>query len=62
MYDFKITDCMDLDFKDVFRTNQNGVNVSSGKYYYAGKTKWLMNYSGTNELVGRSEAEIEVIH
>ena len=40
MYDFAITDCSDLSFKDVFRkTDDNNVNQSTSKPYWSGIRK-----------------------
>lgn len=59
IYDFKITDCTDVNFKNVFRqTDSNGVNISTGNYFYAGLLKWNMNSQGTNEILQRTPTEI----
>lgn len=42
VYDFKITDCTDVDFKSVFRksdTNNNKVNAITGTVYFSGIKK-----------------------
>ena len=50
IYDFKITDCADVDFKDVFRNLaiDGKINSITGKVYYAGINKWDMT-SGVSE-------------
>ncbi|MCX8074793.1 MAG: hypothetical protein N2749_04310 [Clostridia bacterium] len=58
IFDFKITDCTDINFKDTFRkTDANGINVSSGKYFYSGLLKWDMTSLGTNNMVNRPATE-----
>ena len=36
VYDFEVTDCTDVNFKNVFRKNENGVNVHTGNIYFGG--------------------------
>ncbi|MBR5227887.1 MAG: hypothetical protein IKV94_04530 [Clostridia bacterium] len=61
MYDFRVTDVADVNWKNVFRENSSGsyVNQHSGLAYYAGLTKWnTVNTYKYNEIVGRTEEEI----
>lgn len=50
IYDFKVTDCADVNWKQVFRdlTNDGKVNSLTNKVYYAGINKWDMT-SGVDE-------------
>ena len=50
IYDFKVTDCADVNWKNVFRnlTNDGKINSLTGKVYYAGINKWDMT-SGVSE-------------
>lgn len=36
VYGFRITDCTDVNYKNVFRKNTNGVNENTGVVYYSG--------------------------
>lgn len=61
VYDFRVTDLKDLDWKDVFRNNSSSsfVNEHSGIAYYAGLTKWnTKNPLKYNQIVGRTSDEI----
>ena len=60
LYDFKITDCYDVNFKNVFRTfdKANGtVNGLTNICFYSGKNK-LIVAGGNNILYARSENTI----
>ena len=37
IYDFKVTDCSDIDFKSVFRKNEQGVNDLTGIFFWSKK-------------------------
>lgn len=61
MYDFRVTDLKDLDWKEVFRTNEisSYVNYHSGIAYYAGLNKWnTKNPTKYNQIIGRTSDEI----
>lgn len=61
MYDFRVTDLKDVDWKDVFRKNTSSlyVNQHSGIAYYAGLTKWnTQNPVKYNQIIGRTTDEI----
>lgn len=54
IYDFKITDCTDLAYKDVFRvSNSSDVNERSDTNYYSGTRYWLLNTANVNQMVDR---------
>lgn len=43
IYDFAVTDCTDVNFKNVFRKNEsNNVNDNTGAVYYSGTKRWLV--------------------
>lgn len=61
IYDFKITDCNDLEFKSVFRkTTSNNVNELNtdvnGNYYnfFSGTRKWIFMQNEYNHLENRT--------
>lgn len=61
MYDFRVTDVKDVDWKNVFRQNESSyyVNAHKGIAYYAGLSKWnTEDPTKYNEIVGRTEEEI----
>lgn len=59
MYDFRVTDLKDLDWKKVFRNNESYVNQHSGIAYYSGLNKWnTKNPTKYNEIIGRTSYEI----
>ncbi len=61
IYDFRVTDVKDLDWKNVFRNNTSAtfVNQHSGIAYYAGINKWNTNNPAEyNQIIGRSSDEI----
>lgn len=60
IYDFKITDCSDIDFKSVFRKSEdlNSVNDLTGIQYFSG-SKWFNMYtSEVNTLEERDNISI----
>lgn len=58
IYDFKITDCTDINFKNVFRvTSGNSVNALTGNTYVSGDKK-LYIYKGQNFLIPLSNLGI----
>lgn len=60
IYDFKITDCSDIDFKTVFRKNEsiNSINDLTGIQYFSG-SKWFNMYtSEVNTLEDRDNISI----
>ena len=60
IYDFKITDCSDVDFKNVFRKSSTGnaVNDLTGIEYYSGTKKLNIYSSITNQLGNRTNINI----
>lgn len=60
IYDFKITDCSDVDFKNVFRraSTGNAVNDLTGVEYYSGTRKLNIYSSITNQLGQRTNISI----
>lgn len=55
IYDFKVTDCSDVNFKNVFRTNQDGqINGITGVEYYSGNKELKMYSNTVNMLVNRN--------
>lgn len=54
IFEFKVTDCTDLGYKEVFRsTNENKVNnTNEESYFYSGKFYW---FSGINNLIPRKD-------
>lgn len=61
IYDFRVTDLKDLDWKNVFRDNTSSsyVNQHSGIAYYAGLSKWnTKNPLKYNQIIGRTADEI----
>ena len=49
VYDFEVTDCTDVNFKNVFRKNENGVNVHTGNIYFGGIRRLnVFNYDDSN--------------
>lgn len=52
LYDFKITDCLDVNYKNVFRkeNGNNTVNDLTGVKYFSG-IKRLLIYGGTNNIL-----------
>ncbi len=56
IYDFRITDLVDIDWKYVFRES-DAIN-HTGRFYYAGTHKWDMLSSMANQMVERGSAEV----
>lgn len=49
VYDFEVTDCTDVNFKSIFRKNENGVNVHTGNIYFGGIRRLnVFNYDDSN--------------
>lgn len=58
IYDFKITDCSDIDYKKVFRiTTGNKVNSLTGIEYFSGIKKFSIFSSDVNTLEDREEVK-----
>ncbi|MEG2310497.1 MAG: hypothetical protein RSB76_00750, partial [Clostridia bacterium] len=57
IYDFKVTDCSDVNFKNVFRKYEdNKVNSLTGTYYYSGINHLVLSSNnGTNSMLYRDE-------
>ncbi|MEG2235374.1 MAG: hypothetical protein RR144_02930, partial [Clostridia bacterium] len=56
IFDFAITDCTDLAFKDVFRkSDSNNINMSTEKSYYSGYKKWNLYSLEYNEMINRDD-------
>ncbi len=59
IYDFKITDCSDIDYKKVFReTSNNGVNNLTGIVYFSGIKELKMYSNDVNTLEDRTDISI----
>lgn len=59
VYDFKVTDLKDLDWKDIFRTSTSTTtNIHTSKAYYSGIKKWNVYTTKTNERLVRDASEI----
>ena len=59
LYDFKITDCYDLDFKNVFRkSTENDVNASTGIRYFSGIKSLFVYDEYYNTLIDRNGINI----
>ncbi|MDD2375945.1 MAG: hypothetical protein PHD15_01645 [Clostridia bacterium] len=51
IFDFAVTDCTDLEFKDIFKTSVSGnVNKPTGIIYYSGIKKWNLYNPNLNEM------------
>jgi hypothetical protein len=56
IFDFAISDCTDLAFKDIFKTTTTGnINTPTGKSYYSGYKKWNLYSTAYNEMVDRTD-------
>ena len=56
VYDFKITDCLDVNFKNVFRKSENGnVNDLRGIKYFSGLRRLLV-YGGDGVQLGGNQS------
>ena len=52
IYDFEITDCLDVNFKNVFRKTSDGnVNDSTGIRYFSGIKRQIINQDGSAQGV-----------
>jgi hypothetical protein len=60
IYDFKITDCTDVNFKDVFRrtSTTTSVNDLTGNVYYSGIKALKIYTNEVNVLENRKDSEI----
>ena len=59
VYDFKVTDLKDLDWKDIFRTSTStSTNVHTSEAYYSGIKKWNVYTTQSNQLLTRDASEI----
>ncbi len=62
VFDFKVTDVKDIDWKDVFRKPvvdlTDNPNIHTGNIYYSGVTKWNLYSLRLNELNPRGYNEI----
>jgi hypothetical protein len=48
LFDFRITDCTDVNFKNIFRkTEGTNVNTHTKQFYYSGTKTWLRNTVNT---------------
>jgi len=62
IFDFAVTDCTDLAFKDVFRKPVGlNVNETAATSYYSGYKKWNLYSSEYNEMIDRPSTEIGTI-
>ena len=58
IYDFKVTDCSDIDYKKVFRkTTGNNVNSLTGVEYFSGIKKFSIFSSYVNTLEDREDVK-----
>lgn len=55
IYGFKVTDCSDIDYKDVFRTSNNTVNALTGVEYFSGIRELQIYGNSVNELNSTSD-------
>lgn len=59
IYDFKVTDCSDIDYKKVFReTKDNGVNNLKGIVYFSGIKELKIYSNDVNTLEDRTDISI----
>lgn len=58
VYDFRITDLKDLDWKNVFRSTKSTTNAHTGNVYYSGTTKWNYTSDKSNSIISRPTSEI----
>ncbi|MEG2275417.1 MAG: hypothetical protein RSC09_02860 [Clostridia bacterium] len=56
IYDFKITDVVDIDWKNVFR-GSNSID-HTGRVYFGGYKKWDIYSNESNQLIDRKSEEI----
>jgi len=56
IFDFAVTDCTDLAFKDIFRkVNAANVNEPTGVSYYSGYKYWNLYSNEYNEILDRAD-------
>ncbi len=61
VYDFKVTDLKDVDWKNIFRTSTSAViNKHTNKAYYSGIYRWNTYTTKTNEMLDRDSKEIGI--
>lgn len=55
IFEFKVTDCTDIGFKNVFRKNNSNVinETNSSNYFYSGKYYWYADINTLAERVGQ---------
>lgn len=58
IYDFRVTDLKDLDWKNVFRSTKSTTNAHTGTVYYSGTTKWNYTSDKSNSIISRTTSEI----
>lgn len=59
MYDFKITDIKDVNWKNVFRKSTGtSTNIHTGTAYYSGNARWDTESDKINSLISRTASEI----
>ena len=62
IFDFAVTDCTDLAFKDVFRLpNGTNVNETRSVSYYSGYKYWNLYSSNYNDMLDRPELEVGTV-
>ena len=66
IYDFKVTDCLDVNFKNVFRKSvDDNVNESTGIYYFSGIKRLIVSKNGesqgSNVIETRSDSVLNKI-
>mgnify|MGYP000618039318 CR=1 FL=1 len=66
IYDLKVTDCLDVNFKNVFRKSvDDNVNESTGIYYFSGIKRLIVSKNGesqgTNVIETRSDSVLNKI-
>lgn len=59
VFDFRVTDVKDVNWKSVFRTNAgSNTNKHNSIVYNSGTTKWNTKSEGTNDIINRTTSEI----
>lgn len=58
VYDFRVTDLKDLDWKNIFRSKKSSTNAHTGAVYYSGTTKWNYKSDKSNSIISRTTSEI----
>ena len=60
IYDFKVTDCSDIDYKSVFRKSDGrNVNTSTGIYYFSGIKQFSIYTNEINTFTNRDNINID---